>query len=134
VTEPAVTVAPTTTAHRDLRPGHRRRRPTGAAPPLPRALGTTGKAWLVLIGVFLVGVPLAVVIPGVLRLVDQADTAVLRALAELRTPWLTSTMREIDRIGVGWTVTAVAAAMLVLLIVFRRWRHLLTWVGSLFLL
>ena len=48
------TVAPPVTAHEGM--ARRRRRPTGAKPPLPRHLGTSGKAWLlaVLAGLVLV--------------------------------------------------------------------------------
>ena len=34
-----------------IRRGHRQRRPSGAAPPLPRSIGISGKGWLITVGV-----------------------------------------------------------------------------------
>jgi membrane-associated phospholipid phosphatase/serine/threonine protein kinase len=108
----------------------RRRRPTGAAPPLPRNIGTTGKLWLVFLAVLLAWVPAALASDAVLRVADRADTWFLGLVAHLRTPWLTTVMAEIDRIGSGWTLTLTAAAMVIAIMVFRRWRHLFTLLGS----
>jgi len=88
----------------------------------------------VLLVALLVWVPVALAVPAVLRIADRADTAVLEQVVKLRRGWLTDVMTAVDRIGSGWTVTVVALGMLAALVVFRRWRHLLTWVGSLSLL
>ena len=104
----------------------RRRRPTGAPPPLPKSIGTTGKLWLLLLVVLLVWVPAALTFTPVLRVADRADTAFLRQVARLRTPWLTRVMVEIDRLGSGWAMTTLALGMIVAILAFRRWRHLFT--------
>jgi PAP2 superfamily protein len=110
----------------------RRRRPTGAAPPLPHHLGISGKVWFAVVGVLLVWVVAATTFDSVLRVADRADTAFLTLVAHLRTPWLTTLARGTNRIGAGWTATAVAGATVVAIIGFRRWRHLFTYLGALF--
>jgi hypothetical protein len=70
-----------------------RRRPSGEPPPLPRQLHTSGRRWLLLVGVVVVA---AVVIGNVQRAavaVDLADHAVLSAFVGIRTPWLTQAAR-----------------------------------------
>jgi tRNA A-37 threonylcarbamoyl transferase component Bud32/membrane-associated phospholipid phosphatase len=110
--------------------GGRRRRPTGAAPPLPRSLGRTGKRWTVALVVAVLAILLLLVSAEARRLVDQADAAVLRLLATVRTPWLTSLARGIDRIATGWWMTFFALGVVVAQMVFRRWRHLFTFLAS----
>ncbi len=108
----------------------RRRRPTGAAPPLPRSLGRTGRGWAVALVVMVLTIFVLLWSAEARRLVDQADAAVLRALAALRTPWLTSLARGIDRVATGWTLTIFALGVVVAILVFRRWRHLFTFLAS----
>ena len=79
----------------------RRRRPTGAPPPLPRSLGTTGKFWLAVLAVFTGWVLVLLVSPTARRVTDQADAAVLRRVAELRTAWLTDVATAVDRVATG---------------------------------
>ena len=69
-----------------------------------------------------------------LRLDDQANAAVLRLLARARTPWLTGVAHGIAAAGSGWGATVVGLSAVVLTMVFRRWRHLLVFVCSLFFL
>jgi serine/threonine protein kinase len=47
---------------------------------------------------------------------------------------LTGVARAINRVGSGWTASAVGAVLILLLVVFRRWRHLFTFLGSLVVL
>jgi hypothetical protein len=112
----------------------RRRRPSGAPPPLPRSLGTTGKGWLALMLAVVVVLVLARWSASVRRLIEQVDTAILRAIAEIRVSWLTDLFRAVDRIGLGWSFTVLALALIVTLLVFRRWRHLFTYLGGVFLI
>ncbi len=111
-------------------PTQRRRRPTGAAPALPRSIGGSGKLWLFLSIALLVWVPAALAFPEVLRVADRADTAFLERVVELRTSWLTTVMDRIDRLGSGWTTTTIIAVTIVALLVFRRWRHLFVLLAS----
>jgi hypothetical protein len=130
--------APTGTA--SLAPGPavrrttRRRRPTGAPPPLPHPVSVTTRAWLVLTVVVLAGVIVISLQAPSLRLDDQVNTAVLRLFARARTPWLTDVANGISAAGSGWGATVVGLSAVVLTVAFRRWRHLLVFLCSLFLL
>ena len=69
-----------------------------------------------------------------LRLGDGASTRFLRLLAAVRTPWLTDVAKAINAAGSGWGVTVVGLSVVVLTMIFRRWRHLLVFVSSFFFL
>ena len=112
----------------------RRRRPTGAPPPLPHPVSVTTRAWLVLVVVVLAGVIVISLRAPSLRLDDHANTAVLRFFARARTPWLTDVANGISAAGTGWAATVIGLSAVVLTVVFRRWRHLLVFLCSLFLL
>jgi tRNA A-37 threonylcarbamoyl transferase component Bud32 len=105
--------------------GGLRRRPTGAPPPLPRKLGWSGKLWLAL--AVLLAVALIWLSPQdqPQRAMD-AETAILRWFAGLRADWLTPPMRAIATLGTAWSVTILGGALVLALIVFKRWRHLAT--------
>ena len=113
-----------------LRRTRRRRRPTGAAPPLPRSLGTTGKLWLIALIVVVAAIVILLASSGARTAVDQFDAFVLRQIAHVRMAWLTTLARGIDRVLTGWLFTLAAIALLVALMVFRRWRHLFTFIVS----
>lgn len=112
------------------RTGHHRR-PSGAPPPLPRNIGVSGRVWMFAAAVLLAWMALAGVSPSARRLTERADAFVLRELAGLRTGWLTTMARGIDRVATGWTLFAVAMTLLAVTIATRRWRHLFTYLGSL---
>ena len=112
----------------------RHRRPTGAPPPLPHPVSFTTRAWLVLAVVGLAGVILISVRAPSLRLDDQVNTAVLRLFARARTPWLTDVANGISAAASGWGATVIGLSAVVLIIAFRRWRHLLVFLCSLVLL
>ena len=112
----------------------RRRRPTGAPPPLPHPVSVTTRAWLVLAVVVLAGVIVISVRAPSLRLDNQVNTAVLRLFARARTPWLTGVAHGISAAGSGWGATVAGLSAVVLMIAFRRWRHLLVFLCSLLLL
>ena len=111
-----------------------RRRPTGAPPPLPHPVSVTTRAWLVLAVVVLAGVTLISVRAPSLRLDNQVNSAVLRLFARARTPWLTDVANGISAAASGWGATVIGLSAVVLIIAFRRWRHLLVFLCSLFLL
>jgi hypothetical protein len=111
-----------------------RRRPTGAPPPLPHPVSVTTRAWLILAVVVLAGMILISVRAPSLRLDNQVNSAVLRLFARARTPWLTGVATGISAAGSGWGATVIGLSAVVLTMVFRRWRHLLVFLCSLFLL
>jgi tRNA A-37 threonylcarbamoyl transferase component Bud32 len=107
----------------------RRRRPTGAAPPLPYRLQTSGIGWLVA-AVVLVGLTLAIFARGLRGpavVVTVIDDAVVGWLAGLVGPGLASFLRGVARIGSWWVLYTAYFGLLLVLVVLRRWRHLLVW-------
>ena len=112
----------------------RHRRPTGAPPPLPHPVSVTTRAWLVAAVVVLAGVIVILVRAPSLRLDDQVNAAVLRLFARARTPWLTDVANGITAAGSDWGLTVIGLSAVAATIVFRRWRHLLVFLCSLFLL
>ena len=112
----------------------RQRRPTGAPPPLPHPFRVTTTAWLLLAVAIVTCAFLFSQHTAWLRLDDRANTWLLRRLADARTPWLTSLASGIKEAGSGWGVTVLGLSVVALTMIFRRWRHLLVFVGSLFFL
>ncbi len=112
----------------------RQRRPTGAPPPLPRPTFVSTTAWLVLVVVTLAGAILLALYTPWLRVDDRVNTGALRLLADIRTPWLTDVANGIKVAGTSWGVTAVGLTVVALTMAFRRWRHLLVFLCSLFFL
>ena len=112
----------------------RQRRPTGAPPPLPHPVVITTTAWLLLAVVIVAAAFLASERTPWLRVDDRASTSVLRVLAAVRMPWLTDVARAINAAWSGWGVTVVGLSVVLLTMVFRRGRHLLVFLGSLFFL
>src|SRR4051812_9094263 len=112
----------------------RRRRPTGAPPPLPRSIGASGKGWLIAFAVLAAWVVVTLASPWARRVTDSVDSALLRALSRLRAGWLTEVFRGVDRVVTGWTMFAIALGLLAAMVVFRRWRHLFTFLASVLVL
>jgi membrane-associated phospholipid phosphatase/tRNA A-37 threonylcarbamoyl transferase component Bud32 len=111
-----------------------RRRPTGTPPPLPHPISLSTTAW-VLLAVFIVAFAFVFSeITSWLRSGDQANTWVLLRLADVRTPWLTDVATGINAAGTGWGTTVLGVSVAVLTMIFRRWRHLAVFLGSLFFL
>jgi tRNA A-37 threonylcarbamoyl transferase component Bud32 len=107
---------------------HRRRRPSGEPPPLPRALHTSGKWWLGLsVAVLLTWV--LVVATGSVAVFDVVDTRVLQAVAEVRSPGLTDVAEVTGVLGSTRAIHVLWLVNLGVLLVVRRWRHLFVWLG-----
>jgi membrane-associated phospholipid phosphatase/tRNA A-37 threonylcarbamoyl transferase component Bud32 len=107
----------------------RRRRPTGAAPPLPYQLQTSGIRWLVA-ALVLVGLTLAIFARGLRGpavAVTIVDDAVVQWLASLVGPGLVAPLRGLARIASWWVLWTLAYGLLLVLLVLRRWRHLIIW-------
>src|SRR5215467_12447728 len=93
----------------------RRRRPTGAPPPLPHHLQTSGVGWLVA-AVVMVGLALAVFAPGLPGpdvTLQVADDAVVRWLGGLHARGLEVLWQGLAYGGSWWTLTALEAGLLV---------------------
>ena len=107
----------------------RRRRPTGAAPPLPYRLQSSGVGWLVA-ALVLVGLTLLIFARGLRGPAVTAtviDDAVVAWLAGLYGPGVAPFLRSVARIGSWWVLYAASNGLVLALLVLRRWRHLLVW-------
>jgi tRNA A-37 threonylcarbamoyl transferase component Bud32/membrane-associated phospholipid phosphatase len=107
----------------------RRRRPTGAAPPLPYKLRTSGIGWLVA-ALALVGLTLALFARGLRGpavAVTVVDDAVVGWLAGLAGPGLVGSLRGLARVGSWWVLYTLMYGLVLVLLVLRRWRHLIVW-------
>jgi membrane-associated phospholipid phosphatase/tRNA A-37 threonylcarbamoyl transferase component Bud32 len=111
-----------------LRRVRRRRRPSGEPPPLPRHLSASGKWWLAASGAVVLAW-IAVAVTGSVSLFDAADTRVLQALAQVRSPTLTRVALIAGALATPIAVYVLWVANFAILIVLRRWRHLFVWVG-----
>ena len=107
-----------------VRRTRRQRRPSGAPPPLPRRIGPSITAWLALAAILVSAAFLVSELTPWQRAGDQASTWLLRQLAAVRTPGLTGPADWISTTGSTWH-PAIGVAVVLLVIVFRRWRHLL---------
>jgi membrane-associated phospholipid phosphatase len=106
-----------------------RRRPTGEPPPLPYHLQTSGVGWLVATVVL---VALSVVVftrglRGPAVAVTVADDTVVAWLNGLDAPWFVGLMRVLAFISSWWALYGLLAALVVALLVLRRFRHLIAW-------
>ena len=111
----------------------KRRRPSGQPPPLERNLLFSGKLLLAEAGAVLLLLLLVALVGDLDARVDRFDNALLQFISDLRSPMLTSGARAIDAILASpVTLALLNWGVLVLLAVFRRFRHLFVFVGSLF--
>jgi tRNA A-37 threonylcarbamoyl transferase component Bud32/membrane-associated phospholipid phosphatase len=116
-----------------LRQSRRRRRPSGAPPPLPRHLETTGIGWLVaavaLVALF--AVSFAASRHGAAVVATAADDRVVRWLSGLRSGWLAGVV-TVAAFPASWLASKILAWCIVVpLLVFKRIRHLVVYVVAL---
>jgi tRNA A-37 threonylcarbamoyl transferase component Bud32 len=107
----------------------RRRRPTGAAPPLPYRLQTSGIGWLVA-ALVLIGLTLVIFgrgLRGPAVTATVIDDAVVSWLAGLVSPGLVVPLRGVARISSWWVLYTAYYGLALALLVLRRWRHLVLW-------
>jgi tRNA A-37 threonylcarbamoyl transferase component Bud32 len=100
----------------------RHRRPSGEPPPLPRGVGW--KRTLVVLGVVVaVGAILAIlVLSGAF---DEVGAEIVRDVSEAAPSWLVSFCERLDVLGSFAFVATLRVGTLVVLAVYRRWRHAL---------
>jgi membrane-associated phospholipid phosphatase/tRNA A-37 threonylcarbamoyl transferase component Bud32 len=106
----------------------RRRRPSGEPPPLPRHLNASGKWWLALSGMVIV-VWVVVWATGSVHFFDVADTRVLQAFQQIRTPALTRVAHISGLLASATAIYLLWLGNLAVLVAVRRWRHLFVWVA-----
>jgi hypothetical protein len=106
-----------------------RRRPSGEPPPLPREDRWTRWIW-VLAAVLLLGAVVSVLI-ATTDVVETADQAVLSWFAEARGPGLTDAARLVAALTTFAAVMTLRIATVVVLVVYRRFRHLVVFLATL---
>jgi tRNA A-37 threonylcarbamoyl transferase component Bud32/membrane-associated phospholipid phosphatase len=107
----------------------RRRRPSGEAPPLPRQLGLSAGLWAAFAALLLAAV-IVIAFSGATLSVERTDVRILEALARLRRTWLTDAMELANALGSRVSVRLLRWGVILALLFFRRWRHLLTFLGT----
>src|SRR5688500_3561570 len=80
----------------------RRRRPSGEPPPLPRSLRSTGVYWLGMLGLLVLGWMVIAASFSASMKATEFDTAVLQALADMRTEWMDKVARAFHALGSEW--------------------------------
>jgi membrane-associated phospholipid phosphatase len=112
----------------------RHRRPSGEPPPLPKSLRRSGKFLLGEVSVLLLLLIAVGLIGGLGERFDSSEGALVRWVAGLRTPELTTVMLWIAKtIGSVTLLGILRWGAIVALLAFRRLRHLLVFLGSLLL-
>ena len=115
----------------DFGHGARRRRPSGEPPPLPRDLGRSGRFWIMLVAILLVTVVGGMLFEPFTRFFNGVDTAISRAAAELRVGLVDELARGVDVLASRWTIRGLRWGTIIVLVIFRRWRHLAVFLGGL---
>ena len=125
-------------ARRELRIGAlrftgRRRRPSGEKPPLPRELRASGWFWIIA-GVLMVGTWISLFLfTDTTNWWTDRDMTVLRWLQDLRTDAATGVMDSLHALGSQWFIRPLRWATILVLIFYKRWRHLFGLLGALFI-
>jgi membrane-associated phospholipid phosphatase/tRNA A-37 threonylcarbamoyl transferase component Bud32 len=104
-----------------------RRRPSGAPPPLPRHLRTTGIGWLTgaVVAIALTALVFRNGIQGAAITVTDADDTIVRWVSDIDLPGIGGIARGVSYASSWWVIELTVWLLPVALIVFRRWRHLL---------
>jgi tRNA A-37 threonylcarbamoyl transferase component Bud32 len=116
-----------------LRLTGRRRRPSGERPPLPRELRAGGRFWMVA-GIVVAAIWISLFAwPASADWWTEQDLAVLRWLAELRNDALTAVAKAVHALGSVWLIRPSRWGILLVLVVFKRFRSLLAVLASIML-
>jgi membrane-associated phospholipid phosphatase len=113
-----------------IRVSGRRRRPSGEKEPLPRDLKASGWFWLA-VGVFLFGLWVSIFAwtESTSWWTDR-DLALLQWLVDLRTTATTKGMEAFHALGSEWVNRPLRWGAVLVLIVFKRWRHLFAGIAA----
>jgi hypothetical protein len=105
----------------------RLRRPSGEPPPLPHPPGWTRWLW-VCAAVVVVGLVLAALAPSGGPF--SFDDEILEWAASLRSPALNDVAKAIDTLTASGAILGLRLAVVVVLAIFKRWRHLVVALGA----
>jgi tRNA A-37 threonylcarbamoyl transferase component Bud32/membrane-associated phospholipid phosphatase len=113
--------------------GHRRR-PSGQAPPLPRELGASGRFWIAVVAYFVLTVIGILLFNPMRQIFDDVDDAILRRFVSFRTSFTVQLAHAINLLTSRWTIRLIRWSVVLVLVAFRRWRHLIVYVAALIIL
>lgn len=108
-----------------VRAGGYRRRPSGEAPPLPHAIGRSGRLWLAAVFYFVTVLAVVLAFGPLVRAAEAWDAAQLRFIARSRGPGLSDAALLVNGLASSWVIRGLRWATIATLVAFRRWRHLL---------
>ena len=103
----------------------RRRRPAGEKPPLPRELRASGRFWLI------VGIAVAILwislfaFPETTDWWARRDHTILNWFVDVRNEAVSDVMEALHALGSSWFIRPLRWIVILLLIIFRRWRVLI---------
>ena len=109
--------------------GRQRRRPSGEPPPLPHRILKSGKWWLGVAAGVAVFATVASLSSDIYVRLEVVDHAVLEGIAAIRTPWLTRVAKVVEAPATAWGIQTIWLVNLIVLVAWRRWRHLIVWIG-----
>jgi tRNA A-37 threonylcarbamoyl transferase component Bud32/membrane-associated phospholipid phosphatase len=109
-----------------------RRRPSGEPPPLPRQLNVSGKSWLVLVAATVVFSVVLALNQTTNVLVTVVDQEILSWFVAVRSAGLTVVMKGLGLLATPAAIQGLLWINVLVLVIFRRWRHLIVWLGVLF--
>ena len=112
--------------------GKKRRRPSGERPPVPYSLRWTGRL-LLIVSISALLLLTAVALTNLGQHIDDFDNAIVRGFAGIRTSTLTTVAKAVASLGSRWELGALRWAVILILLVFKRFRHLLIFIGSILL-
>jgi len=72
----------------------------------------------------------ALLFPSLESLFERFDNRRLLWIAELRTPRLTGAMELVNALALSWTIRVLRWGTIAVLLYFRRWRHLVVFLGA----
>ena len=106
-----------------------RRRPSGEPPPLPRPAW-----WRRYVYTLIVTIVVGVLLAWWYEAVSPPDGGLMRWFADHRTDWLTDLAKVFAWLATQPAVLALRVALLIVLLIFKRWRHLAVAVLGFFLM
>src|SRR6266700_8005760 len=108
-----------------------RRRPSGARPPLPKNLRGAARFWLVMISLLVVAPFLGLgAAGGSGSYVGAVNDAARKLFEHAQSAGLTAVIGAVNLLGSVWTLGILRLATCAVLVIFRRWQHLLAFAGS----
>jgi hypothetical protein len=108
-----------------------RRRPSAEAPPLPRTFDALTLTWLLIAAAFAAVWLLIALVPALAEAVVVREGRFLVAVADRRSDGLVSFLSSTYSVLYTWAVPVVGWGTIAALAVFRRWRHVVVFLGSL---